>query len=155
MREMPAPEITAVEWLNAPEPVRLEGLKGRVVAIFAFQQRCEGCVQHALPQARMLDSTYPKDDLAVIGLHCPFETSSRSGRAPLEQFLTDQGIAFPVAMDTDAGVWQPVTFSAYAMQGTPTIVLIGRNGKRRLQRLGHMEDAQLREAIDALISEPG
>jgi hypothetical protein len=58
-------------------------------------------------------------------------------------------------MDTDSGVWQPVTFSAYAMQGTPTIVLIGRNGKRRLQRLGHMDDAQLREAIDALINEPG
>jgi peroxiredoxin len=153
MRELPAPEIVADEWLNTSAPIRLGDLQGRVVVIYAFQQRCEGCVQHALPQAKMLDASFSKDSLVVLGLHCPFETSSRSGRAALESFLAEQGITFPVAMDRDAGVWQPVTFSSYGMQGTPTLVLIGGNGKRRLQRLGHMEDEHVVEAIQTLLSE--
>ncbi|HNY40769.1 MAG TPA: redoxin domain-containing protein [Bryobacteraceae bacterium] len=155
MREMHAPEIAASAWLNTPEPLRLEQLKGRVVALYAFQPRCQGCLQEALPQAKGLWRDYPRADLEVIGLHCPFESASRLDRDALEAMLAENGIEFPVAMDAEGTSWQPETFSRYSMQGTPTLVLIARNGKRRLQRVGYISDEDVRAAIEPLIGEQG
>ena len=39
----PAPPIDAVEWLNTPEPVRLEELRGKVVCIAFLRRLCPGC----------------------------------------------------------------------------------------------------------------
>jgi peroxiredoxin len=151
---MHAPEIAASAWLNTPEPLSLEQLKGRVVALYAFQSRCQGCLQAALPQARSLWTAFSRADLEVIGLHCPFESASRLDRAALEALLAEEGIEFPVALDADGASYQPETFSRYSMQGTPTLVLIARNGKRRLQSLGHVDDEQVRQAVQELIGEP-
>jgi peroxiredoxin len=150
---MPSPEIAASGWLNTAEPLTSDELKGRVVAIYAFQQKCQGCLELSLPQAKEVWETFSRDDVAVIGLHCPFESSSRSDKAALESFLQRQGIRFPVAMDADGTDWQPETFSRYSMQGTPTLVLIGRNGTRRLQRMGHVPDLKLGAALQELIDE--
>ena len=155
MRERPAPEIVASAWLNTSEPLSLETLKGRVVILYAFQQKCEGCLHSALPQAKALHAEYSSSDLAVIGLHCPFAAASLANRGALEEFILQQGITFPVAMDADGPLWEPETFARYGMQGTPAVVLIGRNGKRRLQHLGTMNDGELRQAIQTLLSEPG
>jgi len=150
---MPAPEIAASGWLNTSEPLTSDKLKGRVVALYAFQQKCQGCLELSLPQAKEVWETFSRDDVAVVGLHCPFESSSRSDKAALESFLQRQGIRFPVAMDADGADWQPETFSRYSMQGTPTLVLIGRNGTRRLQRMGHLPDLKLGAALQELIDE--
>lgn len=154
MREMHAPEIAASGWLNTAEPLSLERLKGRVVALYAFQARCQGCLLEALPQAKALWRDYPRTDLQVIGLHCPFESASRLDRESLASMLAENGIEFPVAMDADGAQWQTETFARYAMQGTPTLVLIGRNGKRRLQKFGHASDELVRQALHELIREP-
>lgn len=154
MREMHAPEIAASGWLNTPEPLSLEQLKGRVVVLVAFQARCQGCVNEALPQAKALWRDFARTDAEVIGLHCPFESASRLDRESLAAMLAANGIEFPVAMDSEGAQWQTETFARYSMQGTPTLVLIGRNGKRRLQKLGHASDEQVRQAIQALIEEP-
>ncbi|RYD17429.1 MAG: TlpA family protein disulfide reductase, partial [Verrucomicrobiaceae bacterium] len=47
---MPAPEWSVIEWLNTPAPLDLAGLRGRVVALHAFQMLCPGCVLHGIPQ---------------------------------------------------------------------------------------------------------
>lgn len=151
---MHAPEIAASGWLNTPSPLSLEQIKGRVVAIYAFQSRCQGCLQKALPQAKELWREYPRTDLEVIGLHCPFESASRLDLDALTAMLAENGIEFPVAIDADGALWQTETFERYSMQGTPTVVLIGRNGKRRLQRLGHISGDDLRDAVETLIAEP-
>ncbi len=150
---MPAPEIAASDWLNTAEPLDFDKLKGRAVALYAFQQKCQGCLELSLPQAKEVWETFSRDDVAVIGLHCPFESSSRSDKAALESFLLRQGIRFPVAMDADGDGWEPRTFARYSMQGTPTLVLIGRNGTRRLQRMGHVPDLKLGAALQELIDE--
>lgn len=154
MREMHAPEIAASGWLNTTEPLSLGRLKGRVVAIYAFQSRCQGCLNEALPQAKALWRDFARTHLEVIGLHCPFESASRLDRASLAAMLAENGIEFPVAMDAEGDLWQTETFARYSMQGTPTLVLIGRNGKRRFQKLGHASDEQVRQAVKALIEEP-
>jgi hypothetical protein len=38
------PELQVEAWLNAAVPLTLEGLKGRVVVLLAFQMLCQSCI---------------------------------------------------------------------------------------------------------------
>ncbi len=57
-RPLPAPPLAIAHWLNTPAPITLDGLRGRVVLIEAFQMLCPGCVSHGLPQARRVQETF-------------------------------------------------------------------------------------------------
>jgi len=150
----PAPAIHAARWLNAAEPLTLERLRGRVVLIEAFQMLCPGCVSHGLPQAQRVRETFGETDVAVIGLHSVFEHHDAQTPLALEAFLHEYRIGFPVAVDApgeDRGL--PRTMAAYGLQGTPTLVLIDRQGRRRVQHFGHVPDLRLGAEIMALIAE--
>lgn len=154
----PAPEWQAECWLNAPAPVTLSELRGRVVLGLAFQMLCPGCVSHALPQMLRVRDAFASDDLAVLGLHSVFEHHEAQGSASaLSAFLHEYRITFPVAIDArEAGERLPATMRVYAMQGTPTLLLIDRAGRLRLNRFGHLDDIRLGAAIATLIAEtPG
>ncbi|MFN3747007.1 MAG: peroxiredoxin family protein [Hyphomicrobiaceae bacterium] len=150
----PAPALHAARWLNAAEPLSLDRLRGRVVLIEAFQMLCPGCVSHGLPQAQRVRETFREEDVAVIGLHSVFEHHEAQTPAALEAFLHEYRIGFPVAVDEpgeDRGL--PRTMAAYGLQGTPTLVLIDRQGRRRAQHFGHVPDLRLGAEIMALIAE--
>lgn len=156
MAPRPAPPIAAARWFNAEAPVTVEALRGKVVVIEAFQMLCPGCVSHGLPQARRIAGTFASADVAVIGLHSVFEHHAAQTPEALEPFLRDQQIAFPVAVDApgeDGGL--PVTMASYGLQGTPTLILIDRQGRRRAQHLGAAPDLLLGAQIQALIDERG
>lgn len=152
---MPAASaIQAVRWFNAAEPLSLERLRGRVVLIEAFQMLCPGCVSLGLPQAQRVRETFREADVAVIGLHSVFEHHDAQTPVALEAFLHEYRIGFPVAVDApgeDRGL--PRTMAAYGLQGTPTLVLIDRQGRRRAQHFGHVPDLRLGAEIMALIAE--
>lgn len=148
-----APEWRVAEWANTDEPLPLAALRGRVVFALAFQMLCPGCVSHAWPQAMRVRSVFDPRDVAVVGLHAVFEHHAAQGsRAALDAFLKEYGISAPVAIDApsqDGGV--PETMRAYGMQGTPTVMLIDRAGRLRMQRFGHIDDLTLGASIQALI----
>lgn len=149
----PAPEIDASGWLNAAAPLSLAGLRGRVVVIEAFQMLCPGCVQHGVPQAQRIAAGFRAEDVQVIGLHSVFEHHAVQGtREALEVFVHEFRIAFPVAIDRQAGRL-PATMAAYGMQGTPTLVLVDRKGNRRAQHLGAISDLELGVELGALLGE--
>lgn len=148
-----APEWTTTEWLNSDEPLSLERLRGKVVVLYAFQMLCPGCAAQALPQARRVHETFA-EDVAVVGLHTVFEHHEANSPAALKAFLREYGLAFPVGIDAPGeGSPLPRTMSAYAMQGTPTLVLIDRQGRLRRQTFGHMPDLQLGAEIMSLVLE--
>jgi hypothetical protein len=70
---MLAPELITSKWFNTPENLSLEKLRGKVVAIHAFQMLCPGCVLHGIPQAQRLSETFTLDHVVVLGLHSVFE----------------------------------------------------------------------------------
>ena len=70
---MEAFEIQASEWLNTSVPLSIESLRGKVVAIHAFQMLCPGCVSHGISQASAMHELFSNDDLQVIGLYSVFE----------------------------------------------------------------------------------
>ena len=150
-----APALQTADWLNVDEPVSLDRLRGKVVMIEAFQMLCPGCVAHGLPLADRVHKTFGRDDLVVIGLHAVFEHHAAQGtREALEAFLHEYKYDFPVAIDRPSERSNlPQTMRAYRMQGTPTLILIDRQGRLRRQRFGHVPDLELGTDIASLLQD--
>jgi peroxiredoxin len=149
----PAAEWRTTEWFNTPAPLSLAELRGKVVMVCAFQMLCPGCVSDGLPQARRVASTFHPDEVAVIGLHTVFEHHEAMTPKALKAFLAEYRITFPVGVDEPDGMGVPHTMRAYGMQGTPTTLLIDRQGRLRRQVTGHLPDLQLGAEIMALVCE--
>ncbi len=155
MKLRQAPELQTTHWFNTTSPVTLQSLRGRVVLIEAFQMLCPGCVSHGLPQAQRVAATFSEKDVAVIGLHTVFEHHEGQGRKEaLEAFLHEYRISFPVGIDAPSeGGRLPKTMTEYNMQGTPTLLLIDREGRLRKHKFGMEQDLTLGAEIMALMRE--
>jgi len=142
-------------WLNTPEPLTLESLRGKVVLLHAFQMLCPGCVAHGIPQAQRVASLFAGAPLVVIGLHTVFEHHEAMQLESLRAFLHEYRVKFPVGVDAPSATGDaiPQTMKAYAMQGTPTTVLIDAQGRRRRQLFGLHEDLLLGAELATLLSE--
>lgn len=150
----PAPEWRTNKWFNAQGPLSLAALRGKVVFVTAFQMLCPSCVSHGLPQALRVREAFRDDDLAVIGLHTVFEHHEAMTPTSLEAFLHEYRIAFPVGVDEPDGAGGiPHTMRAYAMRGTPTSLLIDRQGQLRTHAFGHVPDLRLGAEIAVLVAD--
>ncbi|WP_410793206.1 hypothetical protein [Kribbella sp. C-35] len=146
----PAPPWATTAWFNS-EPLTLAGLRGRVVVLEAFQMLCPGCVSHGLPQATRLAQAFG-DDLAVIGLHTVFEHHEAMTPVGLEAFLHEYRISFPVGVDAHEGDEPtPITFARYGLRGTPSTVLIDRDGTLRGHHFGAVDDMTLAASVARLL----
>jgi peroxiredoxin len=149
-----APALQVSGWLNAPANFTLQQLRGRVVVLEAFQMLCPGCVSHGLPQAQRIIESFDAKDVAVIGLHTVFEHHAAQGtRVALEAFAHEYRLKFPIGMDQHDSHGVPQTMNAYRMQGTPTFVLIDREGRLRMQHFGRLDDLRVGAAIAATLAE--
>ncbi len=157
MKLKPAPALQTTDWLNTDNPLTLDALRGKVVVIEAFQMLCPGCVSHGLPQVSRVAQTFSRDDVAVIGLHTVFEHHKAQGtKDALAAFLHEYKITFPVAIDAPSekgGI--PQTMAAYEMRGTPTLILIDRQGYLRTQKFGMEQDLPLGAEIMTLVGGGG
>ncbi len=155
MELRPAPEWQTTTWLNTPEPLRLADLRGRVVLVHAFQMLCPGCVAHAIPQAQRVAKLFKSAALTVVGLHTVFEHHAAMGPESLRAFVHEYRVQFPVGIDAPGpdGDPMPRTMRAYAMQGTPTTLLIDAQGRLRRQVFGIHDDLLLGAEIGMLLVE--
>ncbi len=150
----PAPPWRVAQWFNTDESPSVASLRGRVIVLEAFQMLCPGCVAHGLPQAMRVQATFPKERVAVVGLHAVFEHHDAMTPTALAAFLHEYRIGFPVGVDapaTDGPI--PQTMRAYAMQGTPTLVLIDADGNLRERHFGQVGDLALGARIAGLLAE--
>lgn len=155
---LPAPAWTTREWFNISggAALQLADLRGKVVVLHAFQMLCPACVHHGLPQAQRIHALFAPQDVAVIGLHTVFEHHAAMTPICLQAFLHEYRIAFPVGVDApsaDARHSVPMTMQAYALQGTPSLVLIDRKGHLRRHAFGGEDDLLLGAAIATLVDE--
>lgn len=149
-----APELAVSRWFNTKAPLSLGALRGRVVLLHAFQMLCPGCVAHGTPQAERAHRMFRKTDLAVIGLHTVFEHHAAMTPVSLEAFIHEYRLSFPIGVDQPGeGSPIPVTMQRYQMQGTPTSILIGRDGDIRHQGFGQEDDMALGMIIGSLLAE--
>jgi hypothetical protein len=150
----PAQEWQVSEWLNTERPLSLAALRGRVVVAHAFQMLCPGCVSHGVPQAERVHRLFADEDVTVVGLHTVFEHHEVMTPAALRVYLHENRITHAVGVDTPvAGDRIPATMAAYRMQGTPTLMLIDRAGRVRLQHFGRLEDLVVGAEVMRLVGE--
>ncbi len=149
-----APELSVSRWFNTPKPVTLADLRGRVVLLHAFQMLCPGCVAHGTPQAQRAHELFSDAGLAVLGLHTVFEHHAAMTPVSLEAFIHEYRLTFPIGVDQAADDGPiPLTMRRYHMRGTPTAILIGRDGTIRHHGFGQEDDLALGAIIGALLSE--
>jgi len=155
-RSTPAPELHVSQWFNTDTPPTLASLRGRVVVLHAFQMLCPGCVSHGLPQAMKIHQAFAKQDVQVLGLHTVFEHHAAMVPHALQAFLHEYRIAFPVAVDLASSEGPvPRTMQAYGLRGTPSLVVIDRQGMIRLNHFGVIDDLPLGALLGTLVAEQG
>lgn len=150
-----APELAVSEWFNTDKPITLASLRGRVVLLHAFQLLCPSCVSDALPQIRKVEHFFRRSDLQVIGLHSVFEHHAAMTPVTLKAFIQEYRLTSPIGVDLADGTSPlPVTMRRYAFQGTPSTVLIGRDGRILHQSFGVEDDMVVGARIAGALSMP-
>jgi len=151
---MKPPELIVSKWLNTNQNLSLEKLKGKVVAIHAFQMLCPGCVLHGIPQAQRLYETFSQEFVEVLGLHTVFEHHEGMQEASLRAFLHEFRVAFPVGIDRPSkGRDIPETMNLYQMRGTPTWIVIDKKGELKIHSFGKIDDIVLGAEVSRLALE--
>ena len=145
-----APELDVTEWIGPSQ--QLADLRGQVVLVKTFQMLCPGCVAYGLPQAKRVQQAFP--EVVVVGLHTVFEHHEAMGRTSLRAFLSEYRIDFPVGIDRHDGDPVPVTMRRYALQGTPSTLLIDRAGRLVASAFGEVDDLSLGAQLGRLLAEP-
>ncbi|KRC26106.1 MULTISPECIES: peroxiredoxin family protein [unclassified Acidovorax] len=151
-----APELDIAQWINTDAPITLQELRGKVVVIHAFQMLCPGCVAHGLPQTAALRATFDERDVAVLGLHSVFEHHTVMTPQALKAFAHEYRLPFPIGIDMP-GTSGPIprTMQAYGLRGTPSLLLIDRMGRLRLNHFGRIDDMRVGALVAQLVAEPG
>ena len=151
----PAPELNVSQWFNTDTAPTLAALRGQVVMLHAFQMLCPACVRLATPQAQQVHEALGRQGLVVLGLHTVFEHHDAMRPVSLAAYIHENRLRFPIGVDrADDHHGLPLTMRAYGMQGTPTLLLIDRQGRLRQHSFGHVPDLVLGAAIGTLLGEP-
>lgn len=148
------PEWQVTRWFNCEAPLRVADLRGRVVLLHTFQMLCPGCVSHALPQAARVSEVFPAADVAVIGLHTVFEHHDAMQPHALEAFIHEYRLRFPIGVDAPSADGPvPRTMELLSLRGTPSTLLLDRQGRIRLHHFGRIDDLQLGALLGQLVSD--
>lgn len=149
------PEWDVSTWLNTSVPITLASLRGRVAMLHAFQMLCPGCVAYGLPQAERVRQAFPPADLAVVGLHAVFEHHDVMTVQALRAFIHEYRWSFPIGVDRPDGRGGPsLTMTRYGLRGTPSCLVLDRQGRVRLHHFGQIDDLVLGALLGGLIAQP-
>jgi peroxiredoxin len=149
-----ASELRTQLWFNTDRPVLLSALRGQVVVLVAFQVLCPISIGVGIPQAQRIYETFEPADVAVIGLHATFEHHDAFSPAVLKAFIHEYRLKFPIAVDhPSANGPIPQTMDIYNMRGTPSLLLIDRNGMVRKHAFGAVDDLRIGAEIGALVQD--
>ena len=136
------PELTGGPWLNAPAPLTLAGLKGRVVLVNFWVYSCINC-HNSLPTLKGWYGQYRAQGLEIIGVHTP-EFESDKPTASVQAALKEDGVTWPVVQDNARTNWR-----AWGVRAWPTFLLIDRQGQVRYSHRGEIS-ARFPQAIPVL-----
>jgi thiol-disulfide isomerase/thioredoxin len=142
-----APFERATGWLNS-EPLTPEGLRGRVVLVDFWTYTCVNWIR-TLPYLRAWATKYADVGLTIVGVHTP-EFGFERDLDNIVMRTRDFGVEYPVAIDSDYGVWQ-----AFANHFWPAIYLADADGRIRYHHFGEGEYAMTEMAIQQLIAADG
>jgi peroxiredoxin len=136
-----APDFT-LEALDGAQ-VSVSQYRGQVVLVNYWATWCPPCVRETPSLVRVYEQ-YKDQGFVILGIN----TTYQDDRAKVAQFAKDNGMRYPVLLETD-----PATTAAYGSRLLPTSYLIDRNGKIVYTRVGQVDEQNLSERIAALLAE--
>ena len=137
----------ATGWLNSA-PLTREGLRGKVVVIDIWTYTCINWLR-TLPHVRAWAEKYKDRGLVVIGVHSP-EFSFEGDVDNVRRAVKDMRIAYPVAIDTDFGIWRALHNSYW-----PVLYVIDAEGRIRYHHFGEGAYEESEKIIERLLQEAG
>ena len=137
--------LTDRQWLNTA-PLRAEDLRGKVVLVNFWTYSCINSLR-ALPYVQAWSEKYKDKGLVVIGVHTP-EFAFEKDLANVRRATTAYGVGYPVALDSDFGVWR-----AFGNQAWPALYFVGPNGHVRRQVLGEGDYDRSERLIQTLLAQ--
>ena len=143
----PAPELKNSTWLNTEQPLKLAGLRGKVVGIEMWTFACINC-QHVMPYLKDWHARYEDQGFVLIGNHFP-EFSYEADLSNLKQAIATDGILYPVAQDNDGDTW-----NSYNNNYWPSLYLIDKRGRIRYVHIGEGAYDEIEANIQSLLAEP-
>lgn len=140
-----APQLADGDWINS-EPLKLSGLRGRVVLIEFWTFACYNC-QNTVPYVKRWDDRYRAKGLTVIGVHSP-EFDEERKVENLRGAVSSLGIRYAVVTDNDYQTWK-----AYKVGAWPTLFLLDKQGRIRWTHVGEGSYDEAERQIQKLLAE--
>ena len=145
-------EIVLSKWLNLNQENSVDLKSPTIRFIHFFQVHCPGCIEFGIPETVEVFQKYHSDELKVFAIHSVFEDHAHQDECALQEFITRQKLPFAVGIDKHLeGEWMPQTMKNYDLQGTPTTLIIDREGFIQLCHLGHFDRTRLHNYLDKLL----
>lgn len=142
------PELKgATGWINTA-PLTTASLRGKVVLVDVWTYSCINSLRQ-LPYLKYWAEKYKSAGLVVIGVHSP-EFAFEKERANVEQAVRDYKITYPVAIDSNRGVW-----NAFSNNYWPADYFIDAKGRIRHHHFGEGEYDKSERIIMDLLKENG
>jgi thiol-disulfide isomerase/thioredoxin len=133
----------ATSWLNS-EPLTPARLRGKVVLVNFWTLTCINWLRQE-PWVRAWSQAYRDDGLVVIGVHTP-EFTFEQEVDRIELAIAARGIDYPVAVDSDYGVW-----SAFDNHYWPALYFVDRDGVIRDKHFGEGRYEESERVIQRLL----
>ncbi|HLB07423.1 MAG TPA: thioredoxin-like domain-containing protein [Alphaproteobacteria bacterium] len=142
-----APEIDrpGLAWFNAPTPLALRSLRGKLVILDFWTYCCINCM-HVLPALRRLEESFP-EELVVIGIHSPKFSAERDAEN-LKRAIARYDIRHPVVNDPGMTLWRQ-----YGVRAWPTLVFISPEGRILGHAPGEPDPERLLAAVGQALAE--
>ena len=138
----PAPDFTLVDATGSP--VKLSGLKGKVVLLDFWATWCTGC-KVEIPWYMEFENKYGKDGLAAIGV-----SMDDDGWKSVKPFLQEHKLNYPVVIGT-----QEVANEYGGLPSLPMTLLIDRRGNIAESHAGMVNKDEFEKKIKALLHSRG
>jgi thiol-disulfide isomerase/thioredoxin len=147
MPARPAPEFVGTgAWFNSP-PLKMAGLRGKVVLVEFWTFACINCL-HVTPHLKQWHARYASQGLVIVGVHTP-ELDEEYAPENVEAAVRRLGIGYPVVLDNAYRTW-----NAYRNQYWPALYLVDREGNVVYRHYGEGDYDATEGEIRRLLARP-
>jgi peroxiredoxin len=124
------------------EPITLQGQRGRLVMLYFWATWCPYCTREMPSTIETIHREFRDKGLTVLAINLG------ESRAAVASWVMQHGLTFPVLLDESGAV-----AGAYRIRGTPTVILVDRQGQLVGRTVGSREwDGEGRALITALLA---
>ncbi len=131
-------QLNIDQWVNG-DPNYLNELQGQPVLLHFFQMLCPACVVQSLPLMQALWDRRSQHGIKILVIHSVFEHHEHMNALALKAFLSEFRYTFPVAIDAAGAGRLPQTMAKLGIQGTPSSLVINRDGHESWRHFGRLE----------------